>query len=101
MRYSESRGSSALKVRCKNQGNQLYSRRNGPGKAVYLDGKQRERRPFMLRVGVVGYGYWGPNLVRNLAACASTHPVAICDRDPRRLAKARQTFPAIHTSAEL
>jgi predicted dehydrogenase len=55
----------------------------------------------MLRVGVVGYGYWGPNLVRNLAACAATQPVAICDRDPRRLAKARQTFPSIHTSAEL
>lgn len=55
----------------------------------------------MLRVLVVGYGYWGPNLVRNLVDCAGTEPVIICDRDPRRLAKARQVFPAIATSTEM
>src|SRR5271166_3718920 len=55
----------------------------------------------MLRVLVVGYGYWGPNLVRNLVQCPSTEAVAICDRDQRRLAKARKTFPFIATSPEL
>jgi predicted dehydrogenase len=55
----------------------------------------------MLRVLVVGYGYWGPNLVRNLVQCPTTKAVAVCDRDPRRLAKARQIFPFIETSTEL
>ena len=26
----------------------------------------------MIRVGVIGYGYWGPNLVRNFADCSAT-----------------------------
>jgi len=55
----------------------------------------------MIRVLVVGYGYWGPNLVRNLVHCPSTRPVGICDRDPGRLAKARQVFPFIDTFTDL
>jgi predicted dehydrogenase len=31
-----------------------------------------------LRIGVIGYGYWGPNLVRNFAAGPRTRVVAIC-----------------------
>jgi predicted dehydrogenase len=42
----------------------------------------------MIRVAVVGAGYWGPNLIRNFAACPDTHLVAVCDRDEHRLAKA-------------
>jgi predicted dehydrogenase len=55
----------------------------------------------MIRVLVIGYGYWGPNLVRNLVYCPSTQPVAICDRDPKRLAKAKQVFPSIDTFTDL
>jgi predicted dehydrogenase len=55
----------------------------------------------MVRVLVVGYGYWGPNLVRNLVHCPTTEPVGICDRDPRRLAKARQIFPFLPTFTDL
>jgi predicted dehydrogenase len=55
----------------------------------------------MIRVLVVGYGYWGPNLVRNLMHCPSTRPVGICDRDPGRLAKARQVFPFIDTFTDI
>src|SRR5262245_17822647 len=55
----------------------------------------------MIRVLVVGYGYWGPNLVRNLVHCPSTQPAGICDRDPRRLAKAKQIFPGIDTFTDL
>ena len=42
----------------------------------------------MVRVAVVGAGYWGPNLIRNFAACPDTHLVAVCDRDEQRLTKA-------------
>ena len=41
----------------------------------------RERKLNMIRVAVVGAGYWGPNLIRNFAACPATELVAVCDRD--------------------
>jgi predicted dehydrogenase len=38
-----------------------------------------------ISVGVIGCGYWGPNLIRNFAACPLTEMVAVCDADPQRL----------------
>src|SRR4051812_1330742 len=38
-----------------------------------------------LKVGVIGAGYWGPNLIRNFSACPLTEVVAICDANPQRL----------------
>jgi len=49
----------------------------------------------MINVGVIGYGYWGPNLVRNFAANGSTRVVSVCDRDAERLAKLNAHYPAI------
>ncbi|MBM4067996.1 MAG: Gfo/Idh/MocA family oxidoreductase [Planctomycetes bacterium] len=54
-----------------------------------------------LRVLVVGYGYWGPNLVRNLVHCPLTQVTAVCDADVRRLAKARGLFPFVETHTQL
>jgi predicted dehydrogenase len=45
-----------------------------------------------LRVGVIGAGYWGPNLVRNFTACPLTECVAICDADPARLESIGRTY---------
>jgi predicted dehydrogenase len=49
----------------------------------------------MIRVAVVGAGYWGPNLIRNFTACPDTHLVAVCDRDGQRLNKAIAGFPGV------
>jgi len=49
----------------------------------------------MVRVAVVGAGYWGPNLIRNFVACADTELVAVCDRDEERLAKVLQPYPGV------
>jgi predicted dehydrogenase len=38
-----------------------------------------------LRVGVVGAGYWGPNLIRNFTTCPMTEVAAVCDANPARL----------------
>ncbi|MCA9132220.1 MAG: Gfo/Idh/MocA family oxidoreductase [Planctomycetales bacterium] len=40
-----------------------------------------------LAVGVLGCGYWGPNLIRNFSTCPLTELVAVCDADVRRLEK--------------
>src|SRR5262245_32124319 len=49
----------------------------------------------MVRVAVTGAGYWGPNLIRNFAACPDTQLVAVCDRDEQRLAKALANYPGV------
>ena len=33
----------------------------------------------MIKVGVIGYGYWGPNLVRNFMEAPGSTVVAVCD----------------------
>ena len=40
----------------------------------------------MVRIGVVGYGYWGPNLVRNFAEARGGTVAAVADLDPAKLA---------------
>ncbi len=42
-------------------------------------------------IAVVGYGYWGPNLARNVVAASGARLVSVCDRDAlaRRRASAR------------
>jgi predicted dehydrogenase len=45
----------------------------------------------VLKCGVIGLGYWGPNILRNLASCDATQIVAICDNNGARCSQlARQ-----------
>jgi predicted dehydrogenase len=54
----------------------------------------------MIRVGVIGYGYWGPNIVRNLQALDSTHVEAVCDKSPAALARVRKSYSKIATHSD-
>jgi predicted dehydrogenase len=47
-----------------------------------------------VRAGVVGAGYWGPNLIRNLAELPGSPLAAVCDRDAGRLEYVRTRYPA-------
>jgi len=49
----------------------------------------------MIKIGVIGYGYWGPNVARNVNACERAELVSICDLDEKRLRKAKSTFPFV------
>jgi predicted dehydrogenase len=49
----------------------------------------------MIRVAVIGAGYWGPNLIRNFAACPLTQMVAVCDKDAGRLQKVLAPYPGV------
>jgi len=46
----------------------------------------------MIRTAVVGYGYWGPNLARNVAQLENAELTEICDENPVRLAQAESQF---------
>lgn len=44
----------------------------------------------MLKVALIGYGYWGPNIAKNLARTKKAKLYAICDKDEKALEKARK-----------
>lgn len=50
----------------------------------------------MLNVGVIGYGYWGPNLVRNFMEAPGAQVKMICDANPAQLSRASKRYPGIH-----
>ncbi len=54
----------------------------------------------MIGIGVVGYGYWGPNLVRNFMEADGSSVAAVCDLSDERLAQARRRYPAIATTKD-
>ena len=55
-----------------------------------------ETRP--VGIGVIGYGYWGPNLVRNFSEAASSRVVAVSDLREHRLAEIHSRYPTIKTT---
>lgn len=54
----------------------------------------------MLRIGIIGYGYWGPNLVRCLSEVETARVAMISDRRPEALARAAARFPGARLSAD-
>jgi len=52
----------------------------------------------MIGIGVIGYGYWGPNLVRNFAECTEAAVRAVCDLNPSRLAIVQRRYPSLRTT---
>jgi predicted dehydrogenase len=58
------------------------------------------RRLDVVRVGVIGYGYWGPNIVRNFHALENAEVVAVCDRSPAALMRASRVYPGIQLTTD-
>jgi len=52
----------------------------------------------MINIGIVGYGYWGPNLVRNFAETPGAQVAAVADLDTAKLELVRRRFPAVKTT---
>ena len=53
-----------------------------------------------IRVGVIGYGYWGPNLVRNFAEAAGSQVTMVSDLSADRLSKATRRYPNIRATQD-
>src|SRR2546425_1021901 len=47
----------------------------------------------MIRIGVLGYGYWGPNIVRNLRSLDGCQVAMVCDRSSAALKRLKQAYP--------
>jgi predicted dehydrogenase len=54
----------------------------------------------MIGIGIIGYGYWGPNLVRNFMETAGATVIAVSDLRPERLALVQQRYPSVRTTTD-
>jgi len=52
----------------------------------------------MIKIGVIGYGYWGPNLVRNFAETPGITVASVADLDPGKLEIVQKRFPGVKTT---
>jgi predicted dehydrogenase len=54
----------------------------------------------MLRFGVIGYGYWGPNVVRNLDSLEDVEVLAVADKSPMARRRVHKAYPGIQVTAD-
>jgi predicted dehydrogenase len=52
----------------------------------------------MINFGVIGYGYWGPNLVRNFMEAKGATVTMVADQDPKKLELVQRRYPAVRTT---
>jgi predicted dehydrogenase len=52
----------------------------------------------MIGIGVIGYGYWGPNLVRNFAEQRDADVRVVCDLRAERLGAVGLRYPAVRVT---
>jgi predicted dehydrogenase len=53
----------------------------------------------MIRVGVIGYGYWGPNIVRNFYSIDGFRVHTICDKSPDCLQRVKKAYPSVKVTS--
>jgi predicted dehydrogenase len=54
----------------------------------------------MVKFGVIGYGYWGPNIVRNLGSLEGCSVTAVCDQSPAARKRAQAAYPHLQVLAD-
>jgi len=54
----------------------------------------------MIRVGVIGYGYWGPQIARNIHAAEDCELAVVCDKSPAALGRVQRVFTDVHTTCD-
>ena len=51
----------------------------------------------MIKIGIIGCGYWGPNLIRNFSQLAEAKIVFVCDIDSSKLESIKRIYPYLQT----
>ncbi len=54
----------------------------------------------MIRFGVIGYGYWGPNVVRILQGLEGAQLVAVCDQNQAALKRVSGSYPGVRVTTD-
>jgi predicted dehydrogenase len=58
----------------------------------------KDKRSSVLNIGVIGYGYWGPNVVRNFYNNPDACVVSVCDLSVKSLQRVQQMYPSMETT---
>ncbi len=54
----------------------------------------------MIRMGVIGYGYWGPNIVRNFSTASGSQVAMVCDMNQQTLKKVKNMYPQVRVTSD-
>lgn len=60
----------------------------------------KKQRSEVIRFGVIGYGYWGPNVVRNLDQLDGSKVVTVCDNNPTSLKRVAKAYPHVTVASD-
>jgi len=55
----------------------------------------------MVRFGVIGYGYWGPNVVRNLSGLDGAQVLAVCDKSAPARSRVQKAYPGVKVTSDV
>ena len=55
----------------------------------------------MINIGIIGYGYWGPNLVRNFNSAPNMDVCYVCDLSQKQLSKVNSLYPSITITTDI
>jgi len=55
----------------------------------------------VIGIGLVGYGYWGPNLLRNFTSTTGAKVIAVCDLQENRLRKVKTLYPGVELTSDV
>jgi predicted dehydrogenase len=72
----------------------------GPAVEIQV-GPKVDVKKDVINIGVIGYGYWGPNLVRNFAELAEGRMHTIADLNPKALEVAAKRYPAARVTTDI
>ena len=67
---------------------------------LITDPARKERGDGVVKFGVIGYGYWGPNVVRNLDQFDGSEVVTVCDKSPAARKRIHKSYPHIGVVSE-
>ena len=73
---------------------------NASSQRITQDGRPSATGTDIVRMGVLGYGYWGPNIVRNLSGLPNCELAAICDKSPAALQRAQRVYPRLQLTTD-
>src|SRR5690242_8088016 len=54
----------------------------------------------MIRIGVIGYGYWGPQIVRNFQGLDTCQVSVVCDKSFDALKRVKKAYPSIQVTTD-
>ena len=55
----------------------------------------------MIRVGIIGYGYWGPHIARNFHAADDCEVSVICDKSPAAQGRIQRAYPGVRATCDV